>query len=172
MKLGEWINIATNIGIIIGLVMVALQIRQTDAVNESQLIAQYRAYVANQQIALGDDFANVFTKVIVNPEQLTDEDLIRYHFYANSYVTELRQIKQMADLGYISRDIYRGMAVSGITCGIFGGHKVGKAYLETMRYDSEDEDDDGIGPLIIERNQSCRSWQVYLDKMKEKIALE
>jgi hypothetical protein len=168
MKLGEWLQIAANLGIMIGLVMVALQMRQTDAINESQLIAQYRTYVTNQQIALGDDFAKVFAKVIDDPDELTDEDLIRYHFFVNSYVVDLVQIKILADLGYMSPSMYRGLAASEITCGLYGGHKVGKAYLETMHYGVEADDE--IGQLIVKRIESCGSWQGWLDTMREKIA--
>lgn len=71
-KVGYWLQIAANIGILGGLVLVGLQMRQNSELLELQLLREEAdSFIAAQQAYVGENFAEVWQKHIQEPENLT-----------------------------------------------------------------------------------------------------
>jgi hypothetical protein len=76
-KLAGWLQIVGNLGIIGGLVLVAVQINQNTAITRAELTA--RSYEAAMQFNLammGENPSAAVAKAATEPSSLTDEDLL------------------------------------------------------------------------------------------------
>jgi hypothetical protein len=76
-RVANWLQIMGNLGLIIGLVLVAVQIKQNNDLAKAQLLSD--GWLAGIQINLaliGENPAASMAKASAAPDQLTDEDLI------------------------------------------------------------------------------------------------
>lgn len=75
-KLGNWLQVGANIGILAGLGMVWLQIQQASELLHLQLLHdQTQSYIATQWSAAGEQFADVWEKHLKEPENLSLSDM-------------------------------------------------------------------------------------------------
>ena len=83
-KLANWLQIGANIGILVGLVLVGLQINQTAELLKLQFLYEDSARaIENESALLGDDPTRVIQKMIDSPGELTFGEmrlLEAYHF--------------------------------------------------------------------------------------------
>ena len=71
-KLGQWLQVGANVGIIAGLILVALQMQQSIKLTRVHLEKQEaEAYIATEMDIAGENFAQVWQKSIEHPEDLT-----------------------------------------------------------------------------------------------------
>ncbi len=71
-KMGQWLQVGANIGILAGLVLVALQMQQSLDLARIQLEKQEaEAYTATEMDIAGENFAQVWQKSIEQPQDLT-----------------------------------------------------------------------------------------------------
>ncbi len=171
-KVNNWLQVVSNLGIVLGLILVAVQLNQDSKFNQSQIQSQHNVFRENQQIALGENFAATRARLARgNASEITDEDLLLYHFYVNTYVSQLLTLKSFSERGYLENDAYEWMATSAIVCGLFDGD-VGMTYLDVMGYE------DDIGVTIRNTLETCREdrkargieetsfWAHYLQSMR------
>ena len=83
LDLGSWLQIAANLGILLGLVMVAIQISQTNSLTGNQLNAGNYETLIGQMIAMaGENPQESMYRVLLEPESATDEDyFVADHLY-------------------------------------------------------------------------------------------
>ena len=75
-KLGIWLQVGANIGILVGLGMVWLQMQQNSELLRLQLLHdQTQAYIDTQWSAAGEQFADVWEKHLAEPENLSLSDM-------------------------------------------------------------------------------------------------
>jgi len=75
--MGNILQIGANLGIIVGLVLVGFQIRDANRIANTQF--EYEAWggaIRANEIILGDDFADSWTKAQCNSADLTAKDLV------------------------------------------------------------------------------------------------
>ena len=71
-KFGYWLQVGANVGILVGLILVGLQMKQTSDVLEVQLIQQNSDRYSNILWAsVGDDFQDVYDKQLKEPHNLS-----------------------------------------------------------------------------------------------------
>ena len=76
-KVGYWLQVGANIGILTGLIMVGLQINQASYLVRNQLVSdQTSDRMAAMASMLGESPAEVVAKAVTTPEQLTDAELV------------------------------------------------------------------------------------------------
>jgi hypothetical protein len=76
-RVGNWLQIIGNLGLVIGLVLVAVQIKQNNDLAKAQLLSDGWLAVMQRQTALfGENPAASIARGSVTPDQLTDEDLV------------------------------------------------------------------------------------------------
>lgn len=75
-KLVHWLQIIGNFGLIVGLVLVAVQIQQNTEMTKAQMISEDRGIAVALKLAvLGENPAKAVAKAIDSPGQLTTEDM-------------------------------------------------------------------------------------------------
>ena len=75
-KVGDWLQIGANIGILAGLILVGLQIKQNTDITRAELSHQLWGSVNQFQLAMmGENPAAVIAKAQSNPSELTDEEI-------------------------------------------------------------------------------------------------
>ncbi len=68
----QWLQVSANVGILAGLILVALQMQQSLNLTRVQLEKQEaEAYIATEMDIAGENFAQVWQKSIEQPEDLT-----------------------------------------------------------------------------------------------------
>jgi len=75
-KAANWLQIIGNLGLIIGLVLVAVQIKQNNDLAKAQLLSDgWLAAMQRQTALFGESPAASVARASFTPDQLTDEDL-------------------------------------------------------------------------------------------------
>lgn len=75
--LANWLSIAANIGIVAGLVLVAVQINQESDIAGTTLESELFAYrVDYHELVVGEDTAASLARAIYDPASLTDRDKV------------------------------------------------------------------------------------------------
>ncbi len=71
----SWISLLTNIGVLVGLFLLVVELKQNSQQLELQLLfqANQKIFENNRDLA-GENIAATFTKAITNPEELTFEE--------------------------------------------------------------------------------------------------
>jgi hypothetical protein len=83
-ELGRWLTLGANIGVIAGLIMVAVQINQETAITKAQMENDY--YIADMALELammGENPADSFNKAVYAPDDITTADAAVLDRYFN-----------------------------------------------------------------------------------------
>jgi len=76
-KFGYWLQIAANLGLIAGLILVSVQVKQANDLHKAQMISDSWLANINREMALfGENPAKSIARAYAAPDQLTDEDLV------------------------------------------------------------------------------------------------
>jgi hypothetical protein len=76
-KFGYWLQILGNLGLIAGLMLVSVQIKQANDLHKAQMISDSWLANINRETALfGENPAKSMARAYAAPHQLTDDDLI------------------------------------------------------------------------------------------------
>lgn len=75
-RLGDWLQVCANLGILAGLVLVGLQMQQNERLLKIQLVNQYNDASAGGDVAVGgEEIAAIWAKSVETPEALTLADM-------------------------------------------------------------------------------------------------
>jgi hypothetical protein len=81
-KLGDWLQIASNLGIMVGLVLVGLQMKQASEIAAAELSSQYfQSYADSYGVASGDDLPAAWARAQMNAPDLTDAELSAVKYF-------------------------------------------------------------------------------------------
>jgi hypothetical protein len=96
----DWFQILTNIGVILGLTLLAYELEQTRLISQAGFIdASYQISLGNLSALLGENPADAIAKSVVNHDSLTaaEREVVRAHHI--STVIELEHAVTMASFG-------------------------------------------------------------------------
>jgi hypothetical protein len=99
-KLGRWLTLAANIGVIAGLILVAVQINQNTAITKAQIANDY--YIADMELELammGENPADSFNKAVYTPDEITTADAVVLDRYFNYGMVQIQRLQKMDELG-------------------------------------------------------------------------
>ena len=75
-KVGYWLQVGANVGILVGLVLVGLQMNQNAALLRIQLLKQEAdSYVATEMAIAGENFAESWARIQEQPEKVSLKDM-------------------------------------------------------------------------------------------------
>ena len=101
-KMTDWLQISANIGIVVGLVLVGVQLQQNSDLLKTQLMYEesYRATELETQV-VGENAAAVWSKSITDAKSmsLTEQRIIEAMLW--SFVEQLRGTRMLAELGLL-----------------------------------------------------------------------
>jgi len=99
--IGQTINTFANIGVLIGLILVAVQINQSTGIAEAQLTNDY--YLADMELELsmmGDAPVDSFVRAVYDPDQIDQRDAAVLDRYFNYGLVQLNRLIRMRELGF------------------------------------------------------------------------
>jgi cytochrome c-type biogenesis protein CcmE len=103
--ISDWIQILATIGVIVGLVLVAFELRQNANLARADMNSQMLVHQQSLFGAFRDrDFAMVFTKSLERPDALSAEDAIMMNGYYRDLVATLIREWQMIARGVFEDD--------------------------------------------------------------------
>ena len=128
--LNRWLTLFANIGIVIGLIMVAVQIQQESDLARAQLFSDHTDSRRDwNQAMMGESPMEIVAKSIENPTELTLAESHVMDFYLVGAVNELRRLEMLANSGL---DI--GVDIEGFHHFFFGS-PFAQAWYEEFRAD-------------------------------------
>ena len=104
-RINPWLNLAANIGVIAGLVLVAVQINQNTEITKAQIANDYFLADMNLELAMmGDDPASSWVKAVYSPDEITQYDAAILDRYFNYGVVQISRLEEMHELGLAPDD--------------------------------------------------------------------
>ena len=104
-KINRWLTLTANIGVIAGLVLVAVQINQNTQITKAQIANDY--YLADMDLELammGDDPAISWTKAVYTPNEMNTKDAAILDRYFNYGLVQIQRLQEMDELGLAHED--------------------------------------------------------------------
>jgi hypothetical protein len=99
-KLNNWLSFGANMGVVLGLVLVAYQINQEAELTKIQLFSEATSSRKEfNQALMGSDPLQVVAKSIERPNELTLAELKLMDFYFISALNELRRLELLREAG-------------------------------------------------------------------------
>ena len=98
--IGRWLTLAANIGVLGGLILVALQLNQNTEIAKAQLANDH--YLADMQLELGmmgEDPARSWIKAVYSRDEMTPEDAAVVDRYFNFGMVQLNRLRKLKELG-------------------------------------------------------------------------
>ena len=99
-QLNSWLGIVANLGVVVGLVLVALQIRQNTRITKAQVANDW--FLADMQLELammGENPASAWAKAVVAPDDLDDREAAVLDRYFNFGLVQIQRLQKMHELG-------------------------------------------------------------------------
>jgi hypothetical protein len=99
-KVGNWLQIGANIGIVIGLILVAGQIYQNSELGRLNFyFTEEDANISIGAMPAGDDLAQAMAKAVDAPESLTTTEMIQLDGYLTNIITQLNRRDYLYEAG-------------------------------------------------------------------------
>ena len=101
-KLSNWLQIAANVGIVVGLLLVGVQLKQNSNLLKTQLLYdESRRAVDLETLVVGENGAEVFAKSISDAENLSLPEQRIMEALLWSFVEQLRSTRLLTELGLL-----------------------------------------------------------------------
>ena len=133
-KLNSWLSFGANMGVVIGLVLVAYQINQEAKLTKIQLFSEATSSRKEfHQAMMGSDPLEVVAKSIERPNELTLAELQVMDMYFMSALNELRRLEQLKEAGLAVDAEVEGFHV------LYFGSNFAQAWFQEYRGENEYE---------------------------------
>lgn len=138
-KTNSWLQIAANLGIVVGLLLVGIQLKQNSDLLKIQLLYQESDRAMQlEALLVGENGAEVWAKSIEDPEHLTLAEQRIMEALLWSYTEQLRSLRRLAELGLLDSTDWRLRVKT--EAGFFYGSRYGTAWWKNF------SGDDGLLP--------------------------
>lgn len=130
-KLGEWLQVGANIGILAGLLMVGLQMQQNERLLKIQLVNQYNEAAAAAEISVGgEEIARAWAKSVDAPEELTLADMRAVEAVLMAPLYQWINLYRLHESGITDENEWKTEVVTN--AGYYYGTDYGRAWWEYM----------------------------------------
>lgn len=108
-KLGSWLQIVANVGIVVGLIFGGVQLKQNSDLLKTQLLYEesYRAIDLETKF-VGENAAAVWSKSITDAETLSLEEQRIMEAILWGFIEQLRATHMLAELGLLDSEEWKG----------------------------------------------------------------
>jgi hypothetical protein len=128
-KLGGWLQVAANIGIVAGLVLVGVQLKQNaDLVKTQMLYEESGRAIGIETLVVGERGAEAWAKSIRDPEHLDLEEQRIVEALLWSYTEGLRGTHLLKELGLLDDEEWKKRVVSDAN--FYLGNTYGRAWWD------------------------------------------
>jgi len=138
VKLNTWLTLGANIGVVVGLVMLIIEIRQNTEMMRAQ-INQSRTdtAVSEQQAVFNSEHVPAILAKIRRDEKLSEEELIRFRTYFRAYNRNQDNNLWQYNQGYLGDNIPK--SIRGGARVVIGGSELGITTWDSQQYSYTDE---------------------------------
>ena len=99
-KIGLWVQLAANVGILASLILLASQIGQTSELSRLAFYTEEEdTYVTMGTSILGETAAAALAVAVEDPESLTTEQILQLDAYYNNVINTLSRRQYLYDQG-------------------------------------------------------------------------
>lgn len=126
-RLNQWLQVSANIGIVLGLLLVGVQLKQNSDLLKTQLLYEesQRAIELETQV-VGENAADVWAKSLTEAKNLTLPEQRIMEAILWSFVEQLRASHMLAELGLLEDDEWRARVDSD--AGFYLNNPYGRAW--------------------------------------------
>ena len=111
LDLSQTMGILANIGVIAGLVFLAVEVRHARTAAELQTISDVTNgwFVLNEAVATDPQVAEIFVKGLYLPDSLSTVEAVQFSMYLRMFVNQVKRVSQHRELGLISDADYQSV---------------------------------------------------------------
>jgi hypothetical protein len=167
-SIANWVQAATGISVLIGLVLVVWELQQSRDLASAQVTADVFSSLEQERTGhYGDNFAMSLSKACFEPDQLTKAELFILDAYFSNLSSRVNRLKQEADIAGFSTD-WRG--ISTVYIRKILSFPRGKWWLETHPF-WNDETYPEVSALIkvVINNGGFGSCNTYFERFQNSI---
>ena len=126
-----WIALGANLGVVGGLVLLAMELRQnTQVVRAEAITSRLAGHISAETAFMGEDTAAAMARALATPDEVTDVDILRLWAYLNVAVMSVEQTHTMYELGLATEEDRR----AGIqSAGAWLTFPLGQIWWEEMK---------------------------------------
>lgn len=100
-RVADWLQIGGNLGILVGLLLVGLQIRETNRITDTQFEFEgWTGPMVSNELIIGEHLAESWTRAMLNSDELTDQDLVVVSSFLNREWIHNARMLQVARAGF------------------------------------------------------------------------
>ena len=100
-----WLALAANLGVLGGLVLVAVELRHNSQVVRAQAATNLLSGQTSAELAfMGDDTAAAFATAITSPGETSNREIVQLWAYMNSALLSVQQTHAMFELGLATEE--------------------------------------------------------------------
>ena len=150
-QIGRWLTLAANVGVIAGLILVAVQINQNTAITKAQIANDY--YIADMTLELammGENPADSFNKAVYAPDEITTADAVVLDRYFNYGMVQIQRLQKMDELGMA----YEGWRERVNYLRWHFGNEVGQRWWNEVKDGYPDEFREYVDSILTEDSQT------------------
>lgn len=150
-RMVDWLQLAASLAVLIGLVLVVVELRQSRAIAEAEIINQsFEIGAANVSAVMGENAAAVLAKACVAPASLTEEELVVASFYNKHRLSLVRRLAVISRSTELYADgAWQAYARGNVLPEIFSS-EVGRAWWRTTRPYLGNRELETIGNELLE----------------------
>ncbi|MEQ9506900.1 MAG: hypothetical protein RLO80_11570 [Hyphomonas sp.] len=102
---GRWLTLGANIGVVLGLIILIVEVRQNAALTRTAMEQQKNSFLADIELSLAKpEMAEVWVKAIRTPEALTDPEIRMAESHLIALMLQWDHMFQMEESGLIPRE--------------------------------------------------------------------
>ena len=136
-RLSNWFQIFANVGLIAGLVLVGLQLKQNSDLLKTQLLYEESGrFIASEHAMYGEEAARVWAKSIESPRELLLEEIRIIDSYLYSALEHWRAIHMLAQEGLLDDEEEWQIRVRD-EAPYFLGNEYGRAWWSVYREETK-----------------------------------
>jgi len=103
-KLNSWLSVMANIGVLIGIVFLALEVRHASNATQAQVFDSVAdgSNALNMVIMSDPQVARVFVVGHYEPDELSDAEAVQFAMYLTSELNQFGRMMRLNELGLLS----------------------------------------------------------------------
>jgi hypothetical protein len=165
-KLSDWLQVAANVGIVIGLLLVGVQLKQTSDLMRTQVLFEESKRATDlETLIVGEDGARVWAKSITNAEDLSLDEQRIMEALLWSYTEQLRATYKLSELGLLESEDWRARVVSDAT--FYLNNNYGIAWWTNLKSGNDALPEELIAEVDKSLSQSRRTSVDYFEDIRE-----
>ena len=148
-RVGYWLQVAANIGILAGLALVGFQMQQNSDLLRMQLLKEEASsYLATEAVILGENYAEVYAKSVTDPKSMSIADMrIENTMLWSHGVFRWVNTYRLYELGLVDERQWKSEVTRDV--GFFFGNAYGRAWWDKVSADIKEVIADPEQPTFV-----------------------